>query len=177
VLLFLKSSSGRIPAGSISLSLNALGSEQQRQSYGIEKCPDKDAVAEMSVACECLNEIDCVPPVRPSSRKSSPRQSETDPRVTFGLDKKPLKRSRMYEEVAKSTVMGEPQKGQGSLFQSHEGLPYSEPGKLTESLEDGSTRGPKHYTDYGSRSKLQQLEKEVKGLQAKQDQQNLELKN
>lgn len=51
----MKSSSGRIPAGSVPLAINDIGSGMSKQAFSIEKCPDKKAEVEMSVFCECLN--------------------------------------------------------------------------------------------------------------------------
>lgn len=85
LLLFLKSSSGRIPAGSISLSINAIGQGISREIIPVEKCPDKQAVACISVQIDVLNELDCFQRSEVGmTRKSSPRNSETDNRLTFG---------------------------------------------------------------------------------------------
>ena len=68
ILLYLKSSSGRIPAGSVNVSLNSIGQAQNKETYEVEKCPDKKAAVEMSLSCECLNEIDCVPKTSRSNK-------------------------------------------------------------------------------------------------------------
>ena len=67
-MLYLKSSSGRIPAGSVNVSLNSIGQAQNKDTYEVEKCPDKKAAVEMSLSCECLNEIDCVPKTSRSNK-------------------------------------------------------------------------------------------------------------
>jgi hypothetical protein len=55
VQLYLKSSNGRIPAGSIHISINSISQNQTRETYRVEKCPDSEATVDMTVSCQCLN--------------------------------------------------------------------------------------------------------------------------
>jgi hypothetical protein len=60
-VVYLKSSSGRIPAGAAFISLNALRTTTTRTALPIEKCPDKHATVEASLAFEIVSEIDFQP--------------------------------------------------------------------------------------------------------------------
>ena len=154
-MLFLKSSSGRIPAGAVILSLNSIGQNQTRHSYGVEKCPDKQAAVELSLSCECLNEIDCVPLNPPTNRSN---KSDQELRMSFGNEKrKAVQRSLIMKEDARNnsregehSVEGESRE----LMSSHSGarldLPADEPSPY---------RSPSkaQFQDYASKSKIQQL--------------------
>ena len=58
VLIFLKSSSGRIPAGAAFIDLNRLSNESSRTEISIEKCPDKNASIEASLHYDVINEFE-----------------------------------------------------------------------------------------------------------------------
>ena len=96
MLLFLKSSSGRIPAGSVSISLNSVGQSSNRSSHLVDKCPDKQAVIEMGVSCECLNEIDCVP-LNPPTHRSN--QSDHETRISFGNNRRRTTADRSKKKI------------------------------------------------------------------------------
>ena len=58
MLIFLKSSSGRIPAGAALIDLNSLSNESAKLTLPIEKCPDKNASIEATLHYEVLNEVE-----------------------------------------------------------------------------------------------------------------------
>ena len=78
--MFLKSSNGRIPAGSVVIGINSLKEGSHRETFNIEKCPDKHATVDLSITCECLNEIDCL---SSQPKEGSPSRSE-GMRMSFG---------------------------------------------------------------------------------------------
>ena len=83
VLIFLKSSSGRIPAGAAFIDLNRLSNESSRTEISIEKCPDKNASIEASLHYDVINEFEISEVEVSNSRRlrvpgSSGRKRERD---------------------------------------------------------------------------------------------------
>lgn len=54
--VYLKSSSGRIPAGSVPLSLARAAQQAHREVSRIDKCPDKNAFIELEIRVDRIEE-------------------------------------------------------------------------------------------------------------------------
>lgn len=54
--VYLKSTSGRIPAGSVPLSLTRAAQQGRREVSRIDKCPDKNAFIEFEIRLERAEE-------------------------------------------------------------------------------------------------------------------------
>jgi len=60
--VYLKSSSGRIPAGAAFININSLRKGSiNSQVLNIEKCPDKHATIDTGITLDILDEIDFYP--------------------------------------------------------------------------------------------------------------------
>lgn len=53
--MYLKTSSGRVPAGAAIINTNLLKPGTTKVNLTIEKCPDKNAFIETSITCSFLN--------------------------------------------------------------------------------------------------------------------------
>lgn len=67
------------------MNTNSIGRGITKETVPIEKCPDKHAVAEVSIQIDVLNEVDSSSGDKLSfPRRLSPRHSDNDNRITFG---------------------------------------------------------------------------------------------
>lgn len=58
MVILLKSASGKIQAGSVSIDLTKPTNGLVRGAFKVENCPDKDAVIEFSYQIEALGDIE-----------------------------------------------------------------------------------------------------------------------